>query len=84
MIDLADARVESANGAEAGSESNVAHRQTRFVDKFFREMQSARIANRTRSRAQVLEKQTSQVTRANSKSFRERFYTTLFETTLAD
>src|SRR5208282_4318459 len=84
MIDLADAGVEPSNTAEAGGQCHIAHPQICLVNELLRKVHLASFCHRARSRAQVLEKQATEVTRANSKTFRERFDATVFQATFAD
>src|ERR1035438_2684250 len=49
MIDLADAGVEAAHAAESGSESDLAHGQTGFVDQLLGKVQTARLGDSNRT-----------------------------------
>src|SRR5580704_8310210 len=84
MVDLADSGVESSNAAKTGSEGNLTHGQIRLVEKLLCEVHLARPCHRTRRSSQVLEKQAAKMTRANSKAFRERFYSAIVQATLTN
>src|SRR5215471_3314599 len=71
MIEIADARIETANRAESRGEGNLAHWQAGFVDEFLGKVQAASLRYRYRSRSQVAQEQASKMPRSYSQSFRK-------------
>jgi hypothetical protein len=61
MVDLADPGVKASYATEACGERDLAHGQSRFVDKFLGEVQAPGLGHRTRRRPQVLDEQTAKV-----------------------
>ena len=84
MIDFANTGVESPDAAEARGQRDLIHWQFRFIDQFFREVQTASLSHRDWSRAKMFQKQAPQVPRSNPQMFRENFYSSVLKATLAD
>lgn len=84
MIDVADARVESAHAAEAGGKRDLTHGQTRLVDELLGKMQTARVGHRHRRCPQMSQEQASKMPRPNSQTFRKNLYATILQPTLTD
>ena len=84
MINLANTGVESPNAAESRGQCDLIHLQIRFIDQLLREVQTASLSHRYRSRAKMFQKQAPQVPRSDSQTFRENFYSSVLKPTLSD
>jgi hypothetical protein len=84
MIDLANARVETPYATEARGKSDLAHRQSCFVDELLCKMQTARLSHSHRRCPQVSQEQAAKMPRSYSQTLCKNFYSTVIQTTLAD
>ena len=84
MIDLADAGVESPHAAKTGSESNLAHRQTGFVNELFGKLQPARLRHGAGCCSQVAQEQAAKMARANTQALGKHLHPAIFQAALTD
>lgn len=84
MVDLADGGVKAPHATEAGSYGDLRHREARFINEFFCEMQAASLSDSAGRCSEVPEKQPAEMPRANSQVVCERFYAAVFEAIFSD
>ena len=84
VIDVPDTGVEAPHATESRSESNLVHGQRGLVDQLFGKVQAARLSDRNGSRAQMPEKQSPKVARADSQTLGQDLDATIFQSAFAD
>src|ERR1044071_3576874 len=83
-VDFSECAIESARAAKTRSVRDRIERQNSFVDQFLGKVQTARLDHRGRCGAQMLQKQTAQLTAADAKSRGESLDPFGFDAAFAD